>query len=267
MRFDAKDIAGLPVKTARDLMRLFLKYRIDAKTVLDFLNERHWRATVDAARAADPSIPKEVREYDYAYKRMCEIWGFKFKPIKPAEAERLIAALLAEGYLEPHKPKAEWDTREFELSRKGRQLAAANLLKRLDRAKADKEIADLIARANEINARDELIYFVRKIIVFGSYLTDGSDFGDIDLVVTISPRRPGRIIKESQRRADIGGKGLDWRGSHYYCENEVLRLLRARKARLSFNAEVSFEQIKTESRSLFEWEPDAKRRAEMERFR
>jgi hypothetical protein len=264
MRLDAKDIAGLPVKTARDLMRHFASYRIDAKTVLDFLNERHWRSTVDAACKADPSIPKVVRDNDYGYKQMCKIWGFKFKPIKATEVERVLAALIANGYLEPHKPEYKWDTREFELSRKGRQLAAANLVKRFDRAKADQEIADLIARANEINARDELVFYVRKITVFGSYLTDSNDLGDIDLVVQTWPRRRDPF-KESQRRA--AGKRLDASESHRYCNNEVLRLLRARKARLSLNAEHTLDTIKTEFRSLFEWQPDAKRQAKMERFR
>jgi hypothetical protein len=39
MKFDSKNsIAGLPVKTARDLMRHLNVYRIDADTVLEFLN-------------------------------------------------------------------------------------------------------------------------------------------------------------------------------------------------------------------------------------
>jgi hypothetical protein len=53
MKLDTKIIAGLPVKTARDLMRHLNVSRIDAEKVLEFLNDEHWRSTVDAARKAN----------------------------------------------------------------------------------------------------------------------------------------------------------------------------------------------------------------------
>ena len=91
--------------------------------------------------------------------------------------------------------------------RKGRQLAAANLTKRFSRAKADQEVADLIERANQINARDELVFYVHKIHAFGSYLTDIADVGDIDLVVELGGAGPaGNSPTESHYRADNSGK-------------------------------------------------------------
>jgi hypothetical protein len=50
-----------------------------------------------------------------------------------------------------------------------------------------------------------------------------------------------------------------------YGNSEVLQLLRARKSRLSFNTSWTLE-LDTKFRVLFEWLPDAKRRAEMEAF-
>ena len=61
MRLESKDIVGLPVKTARDLMRHLNVYRIDAETVLEFLNDEHWRGTVDAARKANPAMKASGR--------------------------------------------------------------------------------------------------------------------------------------------------------------------------------------------------------------
>ena len=264
MKLDSKIIAGLPVKTARDLMRHLNVSHIDAQTVLEFLNDEHWRSTVDAACKANPRIPASIRKRDYDHEEMCKIWGFKFTPIKAAEAKRVLATLLAEGYLEPHEPEHKFDKAKYQTSEKGRRLAAANLTPRFDRAKADNEVAALIARANEINTRDELVFFVHKITVFGSYLTDSNELGDIDLVVEVAPRRE-KHTDESHYRADNSGKTLDFTASLTYGSSEVLRLLRARKPRLSFNVQSTLE-LDTKFRLLFEWLPDAERRAEMEAF-
>lgn len=267
MKLDSKLIAGLPAKTARDLMRHFGEYNLNEQSTLEFLNTEHWRSTVDAARKANPRIPVGVRKREYAddHKHMCKIWGFKFKPIKAAEAKRAFATLFAEGYLEPHKPEHKFDKAKYQTSEKGRRLAAANLTPRFDRAKADNEVAALIARATEINTRDELVFFVHKITAFGSYLTDSNDLGDIDLVVEAKPRREQKHTDESHYRADNSGKTLEFLASLYYGEREVLQLLRARKPRLSFNVRSTLE-FDTKFRVVFEWMPDAARRAEMEVF-
>jgi hypothetical protein len=264
MKLDTKIIAGLPVKTARDLMRHLNVSRIDAEKVLEFLNDERWRSTVDAARKANPRMPVSIRSGRYEREEMCDIWEFKFALVKATEAKLVFAALLAEGYLEPHEPEHSFDKAKYQTSQKGRQLAAANLTRRFDRAKADNEVAALIARANEINTRDELVFFVHKITAFGSYLTDSSDLGDIDLVVEVATRRE-KHTDESHYRADNSGKTLDFMASLYHGQNEVLQLLRARKPRLSFNRGSTLE-LDTEFRVLFEWSPDAGRRAEMEAF-
>jgi hypothetical protein len=267
MKLDSENcIAGLPVKTARDLMRHLDVYRIDADTVLEFLNAEHWRTTIDAARKANPRIPATIRKRSYFDDRrqMCKIWDFKFTPVKTAEAKRIFAALLAEGYLEPHEPEHKFDKAKYQTSMKGRRLAAANLRPRFDRAKADNEVASLIARATEINTRDELVFFVHKITAFGSYLTDSNDLGDIDLVVEVAPRRKHHT-DESHYRAGNSGKTLDFMASLNYGNSEVLQLLRARKSRLAFDTSSALE-LDTKFRVLFEWLPDAKRRAEMEAF-
>jgi hypothetical protein len=262
MKLDSKSIVGLPIKLGRDLMRHLNVYRIDVESVLGFLNEQHWRSTVDAARKVNPRIPAGIRQR-VGNQEYCRIWKFKFTPIKLAEAERVFAALLAEGYLEPNEPEHSRDTRKHQLSRKARQTAAANLTGRFSRAKADKEVADLIARANEINMRDELVFYVHKITAFGSYLTESDDLGDIDLVVDVAVRRRDTHTDESRYRADNSGKCFDFSSKLTYGRYEVTQLLRARKARLSFCSPPDF---KTVMRVLFEWLPDADRRAEMEAF-
>lgn len=263
MKVEFASIVGLPVKTARDLMRHLNVSPISVEAVFDFLNDEHWRKTVDAARRVNPQIPVSIRQR-VAEKEMCRIWRFKFTPIKVAEAEQVFAELLTEGYLEPNEPENTRDPAKYQTSMKGRRLAAASLTKRFDRARADNEVAALIARANEINTRDELVFYVNRIIAFGSYLTDCSDLGDVDLVVELEHRRKTHV-EELRYRADNTGKSLSFLSRLCYGETEVMQLLRARKRCLSFSRSSALE-LDTKFRVLFEWTPDATRRADMEAF-
>ena len=111
-----------------------------------------------------------------------------------------------------------------------------------------------------------MVYYIHKITAFGSYLTDSDDLGDIDLIVGLGIRRPGENADESHYRADNSGKRLDWSASLGYGEREVMQLLRARKARLSFGSPSLLDTLKTEFRVIFEWKPDKERRAEMKAF-
>ena len=115
MRVDITTIVGLPVKTARDLLRHLNVARIDVNSLHSFLDELHWRDTVDAAHKADPRVPRDLRSEIHASDRKdyCKISRrFKFKPIPKAEAERVFAALLAEGYLERNEPEYPNDKRK-----------------------------------------------------------------------------------------------------------------------------------------------------------
>ena len=78
-------------------------------------------------------------------------------------------------------------------------------------------------------------------------------------MVEVAPRRE-EFTDESHYRADNSGKSLDFSASLHYGDSEVLQLLRARKTRLSLNNHSTLK-LDTEFRVLFEWLPDAKRRA------
>jgi hypothetical protein len=61
---------------------------------------------------------------------------------------------------------------------------------RINRAKADRLVAELLQRATDVNRRGELTHHIASIHVFGSYLTDSDSLGDIDIDITIDPETP-----------------------------------------------------------------------------
>jgi hypothetical protein len=104
--------------------------------------------------------------------------------IPEAEAERWLAGMLELGLLEPSGAAVD-GAQYYRVTRDGAQLAAAVFLKRIARAKGERIIADLLDRADIINADPDLLYRVATIDVFGSYITDAPELGDLDLVLTL----------------------------------------------------------------------------------
>ena len=87
----------------------------------------------------------------------------------------ITAEFLAKGLIEAYEGK-------FQVSPLGTRLAAKRLIPRIPRAKAEKIVADMLARARNINESPELLCRISKITVFGSFVTDAEDdLGDIDI--------------------------------------------------------------------------------------
>ncbi len=72
---------------------------------------------------------------------------------------------------------------------KGNALRMAGLVSRMSRAKAEKLLKGVLDRVAEINERADLLHWVTEVRVFGSYLTETDDLGDLDLAIKLE-RRP-----------------------------------------------------------------------------
>src|SRR5262249_54727539 len=68
-------------------------------------------------------------------------------------------------------------------------LEMTKFVRRIDRAKADALLRGALDRVATINADPAMRYWVTEVRVFGSYLTDTNDLGDLDLAVGYKRRR------------------------------------------------------------------------------
>jgi hypothetical protein len=105
-------------------------------------------------------------------------------------ARHILSALVAEGLLENERDRY-WVTEQ------GRRLRVASFLPRINRAKADRVISGLLDRAAAINADDKRDFRIAAIFVFGSYLTDSDDLGDVDIAVEFEYRQRGVREREA----------------------------------------------------------------------
>jgi predicted nucleotidyltransferase len=116
--------------------------------------------------------------------------------INKTKAVRLVNKLIKEGYLE----RTNRDT--IATTIKGNSLAMASFAPPITRRTADKKIAELIERAKIVNTSNDYLYKVKRIAVFGSYLTDKDRINDIDVDIILK-RKFTKEIQEKKENACI----------------------------------------------------------------
>lgn len=164
--------------------------------------------------------------------------------VSEGEATQIVQVLQAQGLIEP-EPNPFDDRSWFNLTTNGNQLALAKFTKRFSRETAEALLHDAIARAKAINADDDLVYRVSELRVFGSFLTDAADLGDLDLAYELEVRRPGEdIVEASLVRAKVAGAAVrSFLAQITYGETEVVRLLRGKSPRLSLHRKDELKRL------------------------
>lgn len=115
-------------------------------------------------------------------------------------AERIVSGLRASGLVEPLASEPGW----FVLTDTGMSLRAASATKRIKRDRADRAIAKLLAAVNEINKDPIFLHDIVWVAVFGSYLTDHPDLGDIDVAIEMRGRwLDGSVTRDALQKAFV----------------------------------------------------------------
>jgi len=133
------------------------------------------------------------------------------------------------------------------------RLANAKMIKRIDRAKADLYVAELLQRADDINANPDLLYRVKRITAFGGYITDAADLGDIDIAVELECKvPPEQRVKANQARAKAPGrKSLSFFEKDTFGEREVDLLLKGRNPYISLTYYDSLQRLNTQTKVIY----------------
>ncbi len=117
--------------------------------------------------------------------------------INNKQAEILLQNLLKLGFVEVSDTAKE--PASYKVSVKGRALAMASAAKPFTRATAERKMAEFLERVSQVNNSPDYIYWVSKVVVFGSYLSDAKMLNDIDLAIQFTQRFKD---PEEQRRAN-----------------------------------------------------------------
>lgn len=141
------------------------------------------------------------------------------------KAKALLPALVKDGYVEP----VDGEKNCYRLTTKGNALAQMRLVKRMKRAKAEALFNQTLDRIVQANADPKWLHWVTEVRVFGSYLTDSDDLGDLDLALDVCRRaRRGYTAAKEVLAVKLGKD--DYR---FDPEAEFKRWIRNRSPRVS----------------------------------
>jgi hypothetical protein len=169
---------------------------------------------------------------------------------------------LVEQKILERKPPPSWDKDpvpqiRYALGEYGTRFTLARMLKRIDGAKVDNIIAELLKRVAQINANPELCYFVNEIRLFGTATSDSAEsFGDVDIAYDLGRRKRPPEYKDwhdwSHKRWKLADRSnLNLMQELYFAEHEVLRLLKGRNQYLSIHNFDDVVSIGVDSVRLF----------------
>src|SRR5437867_3954023 len=97
----------------------------------------------------------------------------------------VIRQLVELGYVEAASTKGN---RSYKRSLAGSTLAQASAAQPLRRGTAERKLADFLARVRRVNEDGYYLYRVKKVLVFGSYLTAAARINDIDVAIELVHR-------------------------------------------------------------------------------
>ena len=235
-------IGGQPAKVVREMLRNFGPYNFSFFGVGQFLRKQLWRDYIDELAAS-----REIDEYARGrLRRYWETWvdegsfyqgrvTLKKIPEQTTAAKALVEALLADGIITRADAHPGDETVWYETTDKGQSLKLAGFTPRMNRAKAEALLNGVLERVEQINARDDLLHWVTEVRVFGSYLTDTDDLGDLDVAVKLQHRPfPDKEAIRAARSKLAGNRQfrniLEALG---FPEQFVLRLIKNRSPRIS----------------------------------
>ena len=111
-------------------------------------------------------------------------------------------------------------------------MTVSNKSKRMKRSTAERLLRELIGRVESIQDDDSLAYMVSDLVLFGSYLSDREDLGDLDVAVNIVRRFEGDEqlrVEEERRKATCPGSA-DFVLRLFWPNEEIYRMIRNRSA-------------------------------------
>jgi len=174
-------------------------------------------------------------------------WIKEYLNLSAPQAAQAIRTLIQEGYIAPAGDVEGEPT--FQFTDLGSSLVRASGARRVARRTADKALQEFLARVKEVNADPKFLYEVTDVVVFGSYLKDRDDLGDVDIAVRLKARitdNEQRVSREREHARRSGRSFSRFIDELTWAQDEVMLALKARKRTISIQPWYSFVGMEKE---------------------
>lgn len=159
----------------------------------------------------------------------------------PEAARQITDQLVSEGYAEVAYERSHNSDVLYRATLKGGGLALANASKPIKRATADRLVRELLERVRGINANPRYLFWVDKVLAFGSYLTDAEVLGDVDVAVELTPRIEDKkqhfeMSRQYAKDAELAGRRFPHLIDRLaWPQNELLQIIKKKSGYLSIH--------------------------------
>jgi predicted transcriptional regulator/predicted nucleotidyltransferase len=159
--------------------------------------------------------------------------------ISQDKAEQVVHELLHRGDIE--RDEAASEAHSYKLTTKGAAFRLAKGSPPLTRKTAERKLSEFMDRVREANSNRNFAYRVRKVVVFGSYLTSNDKLGDIDVAVELAPREQDHVKQQALNNARIFSAESTGRRFNnildrlYWAQHEVCLFLKSRSRAISLH--------------------------------
>ena len=102
-------------------------------------------------------------------------------------ALRLLKTLEKKGFIEKNTFAPDPD-RNWRHTIKGGALSKALFSAPVSRRNAEKALSEFMDRVKEVNEDGRFLFRVRKVVLFGSFLTGSATIGDLDVAIDLVPK-------------------------------------------------------------------------------
>jgi len=185
-------IAGQPLKTVRAMLReLGRGEYFTVSSVEAFLRKQLWSDHVNDLAKQGKISPDNRRLYKKtggrtnSSRNVTSLIGENRIPDQAIAARALVEQLLKDWMIEVNARFSDCQKQvAYQPTRR-----TARFVPRINRAKAEKLLADFLQCVEEVNAHPDLLHWVTEVRVFGSYLNNSDNLGEIDLAIK-KERRP-----------------------------------------------------------------------------
>lgn len=125
-------------------------------------------------------------------------------------ALRLLENLEQKGFIEKNTFAPDPD-RNWKHTIKGGALSKALFSAPVSRRNAEKALTEFVDRVKEVNEDGRFLFRVRKVVLFGSFLTGSDTIGDLDIAIDLVPKEPdprkhSELILAHANQAALNGR-------------------------------------------------------------
>ena len=134
----------------------------------------------------------------------------KFLGLNERSTLKLLNDLEKQGFIEKNAFAPDPD-KNWKNTIKGGALSKALFSAPVSRRAAEQKLSEFMNRVREVNEAGRFLYRVRKVVLFGSFLTESSTVGDLDIAIELVPKEPdsrkhSELILAHANAADLNGK-------------------------------------------------------------